>query len=673
MNFFDYQDRARKWTRLLVVLYALAVVSIVLAVNLFVAAVLGIYLSGDSSAAINESMRTVHVGDVVLRWNAAQLAMIALLVLVLILGGTLWKIAQLAGGGEIVARMMGGSSLSSDATDACERQLRNVVEEMAIASGVPVPQIFLLRDEREINAFAAGHTTNDAAIVVTNGALRYLNRDELQGVIGHEFSHILNGDMRLNIRLTGMLHGLLVIALTGYGLIRLLFPISISSDDDDGGSSRKRGGAGGSIGILLCVLGMGLMFIGYIGVFFANLIKAAIGREREYLADASAVQFTRNPAGLAGALKKIGAREFGGRVEAADAAQTSHFFIADPGVHSWLCFLDTHPPLNERIRRLDPAFTGDFGALRQQLQAEMEKDYLPLRDRTFGPPPVSHGAAAVVAVGNLADHVGSADFQDVAYAAALLDAIPAECRSAAGTIAGAETVLYALVLSRQPVLRQKQMALLASRSPANVYARMVFFADRCGAMPEASRLPLADLAISGLRGMDANAYTAFRESLMAMVQAEEEVDVFEFTLMHMVARRLDRQFGLARAPRIRYQDFDGLGDAIACVFSLLVWNGTTDDVAAQTAFAAGWVALGETRTENLRGRNDDRLRDLEEHLDSLAELAPQLKARLLSACAAIAAADGHTTLREAETLRAVADALDCPVPPFAPEAEVAVA
>jgi len=186
-------------------------------------------------------------------------------------------------------------------------------------------------------------------------------------------------------------------------------------------------------------------------------------------------------------------------------------------------------------------------------------------------------------------------------------------------------------------------------------------------MPEASRLPLADLAIGALRGMDANAYTAFRDNLMALVLADEEVDIFEFALLHMVARRLDRQFGLAQTPRVRYQDFGSLGDAIACVFSLLVWNGADDDAAAHAAYAAGWEALGETPAGNLHARNDDRLKELEEHLDCLAEAAPQLKARLLSACAAIAAADGHTTLREAETLRAIADALDCPVPPFAPE------
>jgi Zn-dependent protease with chaperone function len=576
-----------------------------------------------------------------------------LITLTILLGGTAYKVTELRGGGEVVARLMGGTPVSPQSTDPDEQRLRNVVEEMAIASGTPVPQIFVLPDETGINAFAAGHTTHDAAITVTRGALRTLTRDELQGVVAHEFSHILNADMRMNVRLMGILYGLLLIALTGYAILRVTAT----------GRSGSRGGKGGNP---LPLLGLAVMVIGYIGVFFANLIKAAIGREREYLADASAAQFTRNPAGLAGALKKIAAWEDGGRIAAANAAQASHFFIAEPGLHSWLNFLDTHPPLEDRIRRLDPAFTGDLRDVARELAAERapQTPYEPPASAFPRPPALPSSRTGV---SGLADRVGSSDFQNVAYAAALLNAIPAECRRAAATVAGAETVLFALVLSRQPAVRQKQMALLAARAPANVYARIVFFEGQCGSMPEASRLPLADLAISALRGMDATAYTALRENLMALVLADEQVDIFEFALLHMVARRLDRQFGLAQTPRVRYQDFDGLGDDIACVFSLLVWNGTDDANAAAAAYAAGWKALGETQTENLRDHNDGRLRELEEHLDRLAGASPQLKARLLSACAVIAADDGHTTLREAETLRAIADALDCPVPPFAPE------
>jgi Zn-dependent protease with chaperone function/uncharacterized tellurite resistance protein B-like protein len=644
MNFFDYQDRARRWTRLLAVLYALAVVLIVLAVYA-VAAVLLANIPAGARQADDAALQGL--------WNPAVFIGSTLATLAILFGGTLYKVAELSGGGAVVARLMGGTPVAPQTADPDELRLRNVVEEMSIASGTPVPQLFVLPGETGINAFAAGLTPNDAAIAVTRGALRALSRDELQGVVAHEFSHILNADMRMNVRLMGILHGILMIALTGYGIMRVL------------GRVRTGRGKGAGGVALLFLLGLAVMIIGYIGVFFANLIKAAIGREREYLADASAVQFTRNPMGLAGALKKIAAWRDGGRVDATQAAAASHFFIAEPGAMSWMNFLDTHPPLEERIRRLDPSFTGDLQDVTRELSSarpRQEPPVMPAFPRAAALP------SARTSVSGLANRVGAPEFQNVAYAAAILDAIPPDCRTAAATHHGAETILYALVLSRQANVRQKQMARLAARAPGHVYARIVFFDGRCGSMPEASRLPLADLAISALRGMDRQGYAAFRENLMAMVLADEEVDVFEFALLHMVARRLDRQFDIAPAPRTRYHSFDGLGSSLACVFSLLVWNGTEDEGAARAAYAAGWEALGEPESERLRDRNDGRLKELEEHLDRLAELAPQLKARLLSACAAVAATDGHTSLHEAETLRAVADALDCPVPPFAPEA-----
>ena len=373
MNFFDYQDRARKWTRLLVVLYALAVLLTILSVY----AVVIIVFHAAAPAVVNvTSPHHLLSADPVMVfpddrnisywgwWEPGWFLWSALLTALVLLSGTVYKVVELAGGGAVVARLMGGSPVELQTAEPGEQRLRNVVEEMAIASGTPVPELYVLPDE-SINAFAAGHTTHDAAIAVTRGALRVLTRDELQGVIAHEFSHILNCDMRLNIRLMGLLNGLLLIALSGYYLMRF------------SGNAMPRRGKGAGAVALLALFGLLIMVVGYIGVFFANLIKAAIGREREYLADASAVQFTRNPAGLAGALKKIAALSEGSMIESPAAAQTSHFFIAEPGVSSWLNFLATHPPLEDRIRRLDPAFTGDLQAVDQRLLAPGRDRKLP--------------------------------------------------------------------------------------------------------------------------------------------------------------------------------------------------------------------------------------------------------------------------------------------------------
>ncbi len=645
MTFFDYQERARQWTRWLVALYALAVVLMVLAIYGAVWLCFA-RLARPEGAEVPEFWDPVLFG-----WSA-------LITVTILLGGSLYKLLALQGGGAVVARLLGGTPVDPATADAGEQRLRNVVEEMAIASGTPVPQIFVLEDEEGINAFAAGLSAQEAVVAVTRGALRTLTRDELQGVVAHEFSHILNADMRLNVRIMGVLHGILLIALAGYALMRALGQVRMG-----------RNNKGGGWVVVLFLLGLAVMVIGYIGVFFANLIRAAIGREREYLADASAVQFTRNPYGLAGALKKIAAREQGGRVAAAQAVEASHFFIAEPGGASWMNFFDTHPPLQERIRRLDPTFTGELQALRTGLRA-MENARRHEDAAARPPPPVAQPPAlssARTAVSHLAERVGAPDSVGVAYAATLLQAIPAECRTATQTVAGSMAVLYAMILSRQPAVRQRQMARLAAGVPANVYARLVFFEGACGAMSAACRLPLADLAVGTLRALESAGYVTFRENLHAMVLADDEVDVFEFALLHLVARRLDRHFRLTQAPRVRYADLTEVHRSLVCVFSLLAWNGTTEAGAAAAAYAAGWVALGEAPAGRLLESREIRFQELEEHLDRLAEVVPAGKAQILTACSVVVAADGFTTLQEAETLRAIADALDCPVPPFAPE------
>jgi len=658
MNFFDYQDRARVWTRWLVGLYLLAVIGIVLAVYGATLATVAHY--GPAVHRFRPSVRyhadsgtwdgASSTADSASLWHPELFLWCAGITLVILLSGSAYKMAALAGGGGVVARLMGGTPLPPGGGDAAEQRLRNVVEEMAIASGTPVPEIFVLQEESSINAFASGHTTHDAAIAVTRGAMENLSRDELQGVIAHEFSHILNGDMRMNVRLMGLLHGILMIALAGYYLMR----VTASS-----GSSDRRGKGGNP----LPLLGLAIMVIGYIGVFFANLIKAAIGREREYLADASAAQFTRNPLGLAHALTKIGAlAQTGGRIAAPEAAQTSHFFIADPGVHTWLSFMDTHPPLLARINRLDPTFTGDFAEARHDLRSAAVPPPLPDAPATSQP---AAPASARAQVSGLADRVGATDFQSVAYAATLLDAIPQPCRQAAAHADDAQGVIFALLLSSRPDIRQRQMALLARQAPANVYAKMSFLESQCAAVPAASRLPLADLAVSALRYLEPDEYRAFRDTLLALVAADGEVDLQEFTLLHMVGRRLDRAFGLAAAPRVRFTTLAAVRDDVSALLATLAWRGTNDDTAAATAFQCGWNVLdgGDAPTDAAACP----LTELDDHLNRLAEAAPQLKARILAACGACVAADGHTTLAEAETLRAIADALDCPVPPFAPD------
>lgn len=330
MNFFKQQDLARRNTNLLILLFLLAVCSLVILTNLLVMLSFGLF-QGQASF---------------LPW---ELSLSISLVVITIIGlAIVAKWQQLKLGGRTIAQSLGGERVSPDSQDLLHRRLLNVVEEMAIAANLPVPPVYVL-PERGINAFAAGYSPADAVIGVTQGCSEQLNRDELQGVIAHEFSHILNGDMRMNIRLIAMLNGILFIGHIGYYLLRA------SRGSQLVRTSRKRDDGAGA----LFLLGFGLVIIGYLGSFFGNLIKAAVSRQREYLADASAVQFSRNPRGIAGALKRIGGYQAGTRITHGNADEVSHLFFAE-AISRWAAIFATHPPLEKRIRRLDPSWNGRF-------------------------------------------------------------------------------------------------------------------------------------------------------------------------------------------------------------------------------------------------------------------------------------------------------------------------
>lgn len=328
MDFFAHQEQARKHTKLLVIYFVIAVLCIIGSV--YIASLL-IFFGAQTNQAPG-----VPLAELVL-WDPRLFLYVVLGTLGVVSIGSLYKTAALAKGGSAVAESLGGRLVDSDTSDPDERKLRNVVEEMAIAAGVPVPKIYVLDDEKKINAFAAGHTPDDAAIGVTRGCMTLLSREELQGVLGHEFSHILNGDMRLNLRVMGVIFGILCLAVIGRVLIY------------------SRGGRGRNP---MMFLGLALIVIGAIGMFFGRLIQAALSRQREFLADASSVQFTRNPAGLSRALQKIGG--VGSQVESAHAGEASHMFFENGMGKAFLGALATHPPLEERIRAIDPDWDGEF-------------------------------------------------------------------------------------------------------------------------------------------------------------------------------------------------------------------------------------------------------------------------------------------------------------------------
>jgi len=638
MDFFHYQDAARKRTSMLVACYILAVILIILAVYL---AFIGVFIG----------LKLKTGGDLDIRslWQPLVFVWVAGITVAIVLVGSLYKIIELGKGGEAVAAMLGGRPIDPETADLHERKILNVVEEMAIASGTPVPRVFLL-EEDGINAFAAGFLSTDAVVAVTRGCVARLGRDELQGVVAHEFSHILNGDMRLNIRLIGILNGILIIAMIGYWLLRSLGRSRSSSRG-------KGGGAMAAVGLFALLL----MAIGYIGVFFGKLIKSAVSRQREFLADASAVQFTRNPAGIVNALKKIGGFVAGSRISHSHAEEASHFFFADGLAASWFSLMATHPPLDERIRRLDPQFDGDFDSPAARTQAEPEM--AAARFASGDGPAIALNAGEVIA------SVGAPTAAHLAYAASLMASLPAPCHELVREPAGARAVIFALLLGPDETIRRGQLDGLNQSAGRDVLERMAIAVPLLAAIKPEARLPAAELAVATLKHLSAEGYARFVENMNQLIAADKQMDLFEYTLRRMVLRRLAPLFEKVKPP-VEYHDMAPLRSAAVKLLSCLAYWGAEGLAAAQKAFSAGMGELGGS-VPQMFPMDRYGVQALDEALAQLNGASPALKRTILAACTACIGSDGKVTIEEAELLRAVGDALGCPIPPFLPGEKIA--
>ncbi len=646
MDFFAAQEDARRRTRLLVVLFLLAVAGVVLAVYVAVSLIMLFWLP---------SLLTYRF------WDAERLLWVGAGTSAVILLGSLYKAEQLrAKGGPGVAEMLGGRRLAPDAKAFLERRLLHVVEEMAIASGMPVPPVYVL-DDAGINAFAVGFSPRDAAIGITRGAMELLTREQLQGVVAHEFSHLVHGDTLIKMRLMGLLFGITLISDLGTELMQL--GQAASPRRDWGWGWRRRRGAGS---LLVWLLGFLLFVVGLVGVVLADLIKRAISRQREFLADAAAVQFTRNPKGLADALKIIGGYEHGGHVAHPAARQASHLFfcnaLASSAASRWW---SSHPPLAERIRRLDPSFDGRFApvdaaALAAAVRREEELPIsLAARERAF----CAHAQKAeeiVARAGVLAPEYA-------ALAKALLARLPAELQRLARDPGSARAVLYALLLDARHEVRKRQLALLREKAAPQDLAHLLEVVEPFVARLDAEgRWTLLQVLLPALQEQTEAQYRAFRDAVEALIRADARVSLFEYAVRRVVLARLDAWFGGVHGLKVRHRRVAEVLDAARVVLGALAWVGAQDEAAAQRAFQSGMESLlgkeGVDAPLPARGALD--VRALDAALDRWAQAAPMLKRRLLAAAAAVALADAHVREEELALLRVLAASLDCPLPPL---------
>lgn len=629
MNFFEQQDIARKKTRYLVFLLCMAVSSLIAITTLFVAAFFYFSQKHDPAEPV--------VFSAILHSISIEIfAVISLTVIFVIFSGSIYKLFQIRRGGKSIAEALDARLISAETKIFAERKVLNVVEEMAIASGTPVPPVYVIEDPG-VNAFAAGHSPRDAIIGITRGAIERLTRDELQGVIAHEFSHVFHGDMKLNMRLIAILHGILLLGLIGQFLVRNSFYARSRSSKDNGKFA-------------IMAFGLGLIIIGYAGTFFGNLIKAAVSRQREFLADASSVQYTRNPSGIGNALKKLGGHTEGSHLSNPAAAEFSHLYFAE-GISHFLSLMATHPKLEERIKRIEPYWNGEFifTSAADEKQEEIHSSQS-----------TSHTVTPQQTLGVIAalSQIGQPSPEHLAYAQETLGSMNGYLRDATHHPSTAQAVIFGLLLSKDPAEQNLQWKLIFNLFSTEEVAEMESVVRMASSADEGLRLPLLELCLPTLKTLDKEAIDKFLTAVHQLIYADNRISGMEWALNHILRHHLlEMAIGSAT-----YQLTD-LSHELSHLLSMLTHAGSQDLKACEQAFNA---ALKELELSNipLIERKKLNLTQVDAALEKFTRLKPLQKPKLLKALSQCVLADGQITQREAELLRAMAAAMDCPMPPI---------
>jgi Zn-dependent protease with chaperone function/uncharacterized tellurite resistance protein B-like protein len=626
-DFFQRQDDARKRTRLLVMLF-LGAVGMVIGLNYLLHGLLTYW--GEGTWAPSLALSAGAAGAVIGM-------------------GSGFKMLQLSGGGAVVAKDLGGREVDWNTRDPDEKRLLNIVQEMSIASGVPVPQVWVMDSEDGINAFAAGNSTSDAVIGVTRGCLRAMNRDELQGVIAHEFSHILNGDMRLNLRMIGVVHGILVIALIGSIIFR--------------SAARMRGGGKNNPAPALLLTGAALYGIGYFGVLLGRIIKSAVSRQREFLADASAVQFTRNPDGIGRALMKIGGSAHGAKLKAERAEEASHMMFGNLK-NNFSSLFATHPPLEQRIRAVLPNWDGQWLAPDSRRREEAPPSSREAQKPGMAPWQVAAAVLASTPQG-VVGRVGELSHADLENAARLRESLPPEIKALLQEPRGAQAVIFGLLISGD---ESAEVSCLATHTEAALLQAAREVAALVESWHSSHAIALIDLAIPALRHLTPSEYEQFIKVLDALVASDEHMDLFEFMLQSVLRRHLERWFHKSPPAPIRHRAFPQLLPELETVLTALCGIGARTPDSASAALQAGQKLLADHGIYLTLQARPAALGEVGAALAKFDAATPLVKKQLLMACAVVAGADHEITSSEAELLRAIADTIGCPLPPLGPAA-----
>lgn len=629
MDFFAHQDRARRNTGWLTVLFIIAVMLLVMLANVSISLAF-VWTDLDTTQAANSGTYTVWD-----RFSWRRFAWISFGVWSVVLGAIIYKRLQLAEGGKRIAESLGGHRIYPNSDDRDEKRVLNVVEEMALASGMPVPPVYLLNNEMGINAFAAGDSASDAVIGVTRGCIQQLDRDQLQGVIAHEFSHILNGDMCLNMRLITVLHGIEFIGGAGKVLLRV---------------RPNRSG-----GIQVVLLGGALWLIGFLGTLFGDMIRSAVSRQREFLADASAVQFTRNPQGISDALKVIGGYNAGTQLFSPSTGEVSHIFFGQALTRLGGLF-DTHPPVMDRILRIQPDWDGAYIYTPFKRHDEV--------DNTADAKKEKLAKAVVMGAALNGEFLDPAELLlqgNIASVQEGLSHIPDALRQQAHEPLGAMALMLGLLCSDDETVYQKQLDYLKQKPTQGLLMLIEKQAPALEQLSRALYLPLLELSMPALKCLSPEQYLLFKQRLLLLIRADEEIDLFEWCLYHELQHYLDPEFGKVRSHRPKYREIQQVSDQYRLVLSVLVYAGHDDPQEIEKAFNRGVGSAGLYNVSVLPSDACD-LSDFRAAVKDLARAYPHLKPRMLMGFVNAVKQDGVITVIEREMVRSIAAVMDSPIP-----------
>lgn len=649
MNFFENQERARKKTFLLVMLLLIAVLLIVLAINILIIVVFTL-MHNEDLAHLTANIRR----DEFISFCTNTAVIVTPVVLFVIFLGTIIKMFMLNNGGLSIAEMVKARPVDVNTDNLLEKRFINVVEEMAIASGISVPHLFVMENEKGINAFVAGYSPEDTVLVVTQGALEQLNRDELQGVIGHEFSHIFNSDMHINIKLIGIVSGIVMISQMGSFILRnMRFRSSSSNSKDDN-----------KLQIVILISGIGLLVIGYIGLFFGRWIKAAISRERESLADATSVQYTRNPTGLIGALMRIQAYEQGTLLNSTSADDINHMCFGPSLEMLFSGLLASHPPIEERIQALDPQgyYAPNIKLTRDENVAKPSKAHRELnaKDLMIGTVVLANKIqqAQNVNLGEIKQSIGNPSLAHVDVAKQLLKQIPEPLNVVAHDPNKVKLLYFALMMPESEEQFQSATQLLSTLLPENEQQQVLQYSQIIHDLGKTVKLPLIDISLAAFKQISIEERKIIYQNLEKIALLDKE-NLFEFTLLSI----LSKATGVPKTKRrINNLTVSALLPQISALLFAVIKSGHSDP----TLQVACYDKLMKEFTDLTIPLPKAEPLKLNFILSQLNHLTPLCKEQLINACLHCIEEDNIINVNEAELVRAIAARLDCPIPPIIP-------